>query len=181
MSRIGKKIIPFPKGTEVKVVDGIVHVKGPKGSLNAPLIKGVDVEVHQEHLSLSADESVKDIGQFHGLLRALINNMVIGVNTGFKKELEMIGVGYRAQVQGHELNLSVGFSHPTKLKIPEGLSVAVDKNTLIAITGIDKQKVGQFAATVRSLRPPEPYKGKGIRNKGEYVRKKDGKAAGSKK
>lgn len=181
MSRIGKKIIPLPKGIEVKVADEIVHVKGAKGSLQFPLYNGIQVVIHPDHIELTADQEEKDIAQFHGLYRALVNNMVTGVSTGFEKRLEMIGVGYRAQVQGPDLNVSVGFSHPTLLAIPQGLQVMVEKNTTIVITGIDKQKVGQFAATVRSVRPPEPYKGKGIRYKGEYVRKKAGKAASSKK
>ncbi|MCB1113548.1 MAG: 50S ribosomal protein L6 [Chlamydiia bacterium] len=181
MSRIGKKIIPFPKGTEINVADGVIHVKGPKGTLKTPLLKGVSVDIQPEHIELVADESVKDISQYHGLLRALVNNMVLGVNSGFEKKLEMIGVGYRAQVQGNLLKLSIGLSHPAEEKIPDGLSVAVDKNTLITISGIDKQKVGQFAANIRSWRPPEPYQGKGIRYQGEYVRKKAGKAAGAKK
>jgi large subunit ribosomal protein L6 len=181
MSRIGKKIIPLPKGTEVKVEKDEVAVKGPKGSLKTPLVKGITLEIHPDHLVVIADENDSEIGKFHGLYRALISNMVVGVNSGFDKKLEMIGVGYRAQVQGNELNLSIGLSHPTKENIPDGIKVAVEKNTLITISGIDKQKVGQFAASIRSLKPPEPYQGKGIRYLGEYVRKKAGKAAGSKK
>lgn len=181
MSRIGKKIIPLPKGIEVKVEDKVVHVKGAKGSLQFPLYDGVALNIHPDHIEMSADQDVKDIAQYHGLYRALVSNMVTGVSTGFERRLEMIGVGYRAIVQGPDLNVSVGFSHPTLLNIPQGIQVVVEKNTTIVITGIDKQKVGQFAATVRSVRPPEPYKGKGIRYKGEHVRKKAGKAAASKK
>ena len=181
MSRIGKQSIPLPKGVELKVAEGVVHVKGPKGNLSFPLYKGIDVKMHPDHVEVTADDNIHDIGQYFGLFRSLINNMVLGVTKGFEKRLEMIGVGYRAQVQGRLVDVSVGFSHPTKLSIPEGINVSVDKNTEIIITGTDKQKVGQFAATLRAVRPPEPYQGKGIRYKGEYVRKKAGKAAAAKK
>lgn len=181
MSRIGKQIIALPKGIEVKIADGIVNVKGPKGTLQFPLYEGITVEIKPEELIIHADESIKDISQYHGLFRSLINNMIVGVSTGFVKKLEMIGVGYRAAVQGPLLDLSVGFSHPTKLTIPQGVAVTVEKNTTIVLSGSDKQKLGQFAAEIRAIRPPEPYKGKGIRYAGEYVRKKAGKAAASKK
>ena len=181
MSRIGKQIIPLPKGVEVKVVDGVLTVKGPKGALQLTLYKGIDVKSHPDHLEIVADETVDDIGQYHGLMRSLVSNMVLGVTKGFETRLEMIGVGYRAVVQGKLVDISIGFSHPTKIPVPEGVNVVVEKNTEIVITGSDKQKVGQFAATIRAIRPPEPYQGKGIRYKGEYVRKKAGKAAAAKK
>lgn len=181
MSRIGKQVISLPKGVEVKIADETIHVKGPKGSLNFKLYKGIDVKIHPDHIEVIADESQKDIGAYHGLFRSLINNMVVGVTKGFEQRLEMIGVGYRAAVQGQLVDLSIGFSHPTKLPIPQGLTVAVEKNTTIVISGADKQAVGQFAAVIRAVRPPEPYQGKGIRYKDEYVRKKAGKAAASKK
>lgn len=181
MSRKGKLPIPLPKGVEVKASDAEVSVKGPKGAMTQKLVPGIKVKVENDQVQVSMDENKDDIGHFYGLFRTLINNMVIGTSEGFEKKLEMIGVGYRAAVQGELLDLQLGFSHPTKLPIPKGLTVKVDKNTLISISGFDKHLVGQFAANVRSKRPPEPYQGKGIRYVGEYVRKKAGKAAASKK
>lgn len=181
MSRVGKQIIPVPKGVEAKVVNGVVHVKGPKGSLTLPLYKGIELKIQSEQIEVVADSAIADIDPYFGLFRSLVNNMVIGVTKGFEQRLEMIGVGYRAAVQGRLVDVSVGFSHPTKIAIPEGVNVAVEKNTEIVVTGPNKQQVGQFAATLRAVRPPEPYQGKGIRYKGEYVRKKAGKAAAAKK
>jgi large subunit ribosomal protein L6 len=180
MSRKGKLPIPLPKGVEVKASDTEVVVKGPKGSLQQPLIPGVQVKVEDNQVLVTLKDEDSDLNQFHGLYRTLIQNMVIGTTEGFEKRLEMIGVGYRAAIQGDLLDLQLGFSHPTKLPIPKGLTVKVDKNTLITISGFDKRLVGQFAASVRSKRPPEPYQGKGIRYVGEYVRKKAGKAAAKK-
>lgn len=176
MSRSGKRPIPMPKGVEVMVQGANLKVKGPKGMLQQPLHKGVSVTVEDGSVRVSADET-SDIARLHGLTRALLCNMVIGVSQGFEKRLEMIGVGYRAAVKGRNLDIQIGSSHPTELAIPEGISVVVEKNTLIIVTGIDRQRVGQFAADVRAFRPPEPYKGKGIRYVGEYVRRKAGKAA----
>jgi len=181
MSRIGKQTIAIPKGVEVKVTSTEVSVKGPKGTLTQHVVPGIKVVVDKDHINIVADENTPDVGRLHGLYRALINNMVTGVTKGFEQKLEMIGVGYRAAVQGHNLDVQVGFSHPTKVAIPAGITVKVDKNTSIIVSGADKQKVGQFAAIVRSKRPPEPYQGKGIRYEGEYVRKKAGKAAAAKK
>ena len=161
MSRKGKLPIPLPKGVEVKVHKNEVSVKGPKGTLHIRLQPGIVVQVEGNHLNVLLDDNNQDAGNFHGLYRSIINNMVIGATQGFEKKLEMIGVGYRAAVQGHILDLQIGFSHPTKLPIPEGIHVKVEKNTLISITGIDKQLVGQFAANIRAVRPPEPYQGKG--------------------
>lgn len=180
MSRKGKLPIPLPKGVEVKVSDTEVTVKGPKGSLHQKLIPGLQVKVEGNQVLISLEDENADLGHYHGLYRALINNMVVGTTEGYEKRLEMIGVGYRAAVQGDLLDLQLGFSHPTKLPIPKGLTVKVDKNTLIIISGFDKHMVGQFAAIVRGKRPPEPYQGKGIRYVGEYVRKKAGKAAAKK-
>jgi large subunit ribosomal protein L6 len=180
MSRKGKLPIPLPKGVEVKVSDTEVFVKGPKGSLQQKLVPGIQVKVEGNQVIVSLDEEHSDLNHYYGLYRALINNMVVGTTEGFEKRLEMVGVGYRAAVQGDLLDLQLGFSHPTKLPIPKGLTVKVDKNTVIIISGFDKHLVGQFAATVRSKRPPEPYQGKGIRYVGEYVRKKAGKAAAKK-
>lgn len=180
MSRKGKLPIPLPKSVEVKVSGTEVTVKGPKGSLAQSLVPGINVKVEDGQVIVSIDENGQDLGHFHGLYRTLINNMVVGTTEGFEKRLEMVGVGYRAAVQGDLLDLQLGFSHPTKLPIPKGLTVKVEKNTLIIISGFDKHLVGQFAATIRSQRPPEPYQGKGIRYAGEYVRKKAGKAAAKK-
>lgn len=180
MSRKGKLPITLPKGVEVKVSDVEVSVKGPKGTLQQKLVPGVQVKVEDNQVVVSLENEQSGLDHFHGLYRTLIYNMVVGTTEGFEKRLEMIGVGYRAAVQGDLLDLQLGFSHPTKLPIPKGLTVKVDKNTLITISGFDKHLVGQFAATVRSKRPPEPYQGKGIRYAGEYVRKKAGKAAAKK-
>ena len=180
MSRKGKLPIPLPKGVEVKVSNAEVSVKGPKGSLNQKLVPGIQVKLVGNEVIVSLADENSGLDHYHGLYRTLIHNMVLGTTEGFEKRLEMIGVGYRAAVQGDKLDLQLGFSHPTKLQIPKGLTVIVEKNTLIIVSGYDKHLVGQFAATVRSKRPPEPYQGKGIRYLGEYVRKKAGKAAAKK-
>lgn len=180
MSRKGNLPIPLPKGVDITVSQNEVIVKGPKGTLHHALVEGIDVSIKDQTAHVGLKQGFENNGHFQGLYRSIVNNMVEGTTQGFQKELEMVGVGYRAAVQGHHLDLQIGFSHPTKISIPEGLQVKVDKNTAILITGIDKQKVGQFAATIRSQRPPEPYQGKGIRYKGEYVRKKAGKAAAKK-
>jgi large subunit ribosomal protein L6 len=180
MSRKGKLPIPLPKGVEAKVSQNAITVKGPKGTLTQQLIEAVKVHVEGQEIRVELSAGHERDGHFHGLYRTLIDNMVEGTTKGFAKELEMVGIGYRAAVQGHHLDLQIGLSHPTKMSIPEGVLVKVDKSVAISITGIDKQKVGQFAASVRAARPPEPYQGKGIRYKGEYVRKKAGKAAAKK-
>jgi large subunit ribosomal protein L6 len=180
MSRKGKLPIAIPKGTEVKIAEQQIFVKGPKGSLKQEIVPQVKVRVENDQIHVEMNEEHTDANHFHGLYRTIIDNMVTGTSQGFEKKLEMIGVGYRAAVQGHLLDLQIGLSHPTKLTIPEGLQVKVEKNTSISIVGADKQKIGQFAAQVRAIRPPEPYQGKGIRYAGEYVRKKAGKAAAKK-
>lgn len=180
MSRKGKLPIPIPKGVEVKVTTKEVTVKGPKGTLHQPLVPGIDIRMEGDQVIVDLNEEHSDKGNFHGLYRTLISNMVEGTTKGFEKKLEMVGVGYRAAVKGHNLDLQIGFSHPTEIPIPQGIQVKVDKNTSITVTGVDKQSVGQFSATVRAIRPPEPYQGKGIRYEGEYVRKKAGKAAAKK-
>ena len=176
MSRVGKKPISLRKGVEVKVTGNKVLVKGPKGSLEQEFLEGIALEVEGEEIKLSVKGEKKELMPFLGLYRSLVSNMVVGVSEGFEKRLELIGVGFRAAVQGSLLDLQLGFSHPLKLGIPEGIAVQVEKSTKIVISGTDKQKVGQFAADIRSKRPPEPYKGKGVRYVGEYVRKKAGKA-----
>ncbi len=177
MSRKGKVPIPLPKGVEVKQ-DGInLTVKGPKGSLELKVMPIIGVKVEEDKIVVSLKKDNPDHNKWLGLFRSLIANMVIGTTQGFQKNLAMVGVGYRANVQGNSLNLQVGYSHPTMAEIPEGIDVKVEKNTKIIISGIDKQKVGQFAADVRSVRPPEPFQGKGIRYEDEHVRRKAGKAA----
>ncbi len=182
MSKLGKSPIALPKGVEVQVTnDNVVNVKGPKGLLSQQLMKGITLKQEEGSLLIEKDDKLFSNGKFHGLFRSLINNMVIGVTAGFEKRLTMIGVGYRAAVKGTKIDMQLGFSHPTELEIPTDLQVNVDKSTTIIVSGIDKQKVGQFAATIRSIRPPEPYKGKGVRYENEYVRKKAGKAASKSK
>lgn len=180
MSRKGKLPIAIPKGVEVKIAEKHISVKGPKGTLQHELVPEVNVHVKDQVIHVDLHEAHSGAGNFHGLYRSIIDNMVKGTSQGFEKKLEMIGVGYRAAVQGNALDLQIGLSHPTKISIPQGVQVKVDKNTSIIITGADKQQIGQFAATVRAVRPPEPYQGKGIRYVDEYVRKKAGKAAAKK-
>jgi large subunit ribosomal protein L6 len=178
MSRLGKTPIALPKGVEVKgSKEGSVQVKGPKGTLNVELPDGIRVKIEDHLLIVERDEAIASPNALYGLYRSLLKNLVIGVTDGFERRLTLIGVGYRAAVAGSKLELQVGFSHPTAFDIPKTLQVTVDKGTLIIIKGMDKHEVGQFAATVRALKPPEPYKGKGIRYENEYVRKKEGKAA----
>ncbi|MGC1878338.1 MAG: 50S ribosomal protein L6 [Rhabdochlamydiaceae bacterium] len=177
MSRLGKSPIAMPDKVEVKIADGEIHVKGPKGILTMPAHKGISVKVEEGRLFVVKDEGVEMPKTTHGLCRALINNMILGVTKGFEIRLGLIGVGYRAAVQGQMVDLQLGFSHPTKVSIPQGVNVTVDKSVTIIVSGIDKHLVGQFAATVRAMKPPEPYKGKGIRYENEFVRKKAGKAA----
>jgi large subunit ribosomal protein L6 len=176
MSRVGRRPIPIPSGVSVEALDGGVRVKGPKGTLTEPMPARVAVRVEGGKVSLSRSDENKDTRALHGLARALIQNMVSGVVEPFVKELEIQGVGYRADVAGKTLKLLLGFSHPVELAIPEGIKIAVDKNVTIRIEGINRQQVGQFAADLRRIRPPEPYKGKGIRYVGERVRRKVGKA-----
>ncbi len=176
MSRIGKQSVVLPKGVEITVKDGRIVVKGPKGVLEQQFRTEVSVDVDNGEATVSLTPGNEKKRNFHGLYRALLNNMVVGVSNGFSKILEMEGVGYRAALKGKILELLVGFSNPVQVSVPEGVSVAVEKNVVITISGIDKQCVGQFAADVRSVRPPEPYKGKGIRYRGEHIRRKAGKA-----
>ena len=176
MSRVGRKTISIPNGVTVETVDGGVRVKGPKGTLTERMPARVDVRIESGKVSVARSAEDKDTRALHGLARALIQNMVRGVVDPFVKELEIQGVGYRADVAGKTLKLLLGFSHPVELAIPDGLKVAVDKNVMVRVEGINRQQVGQFAADLRSIRPPEPYKGKGIRYVGERVRRKVGKA-----
>ncbi len=179
MSRIGKKAIALPKGVEVRKDGNAVMVKGPKGTLTTPLVQGIDVKVENNVVQFTRKDEENRTRAFHGLVRALVANNVRGVTEGFKKELDIIGVGYRAEVKGKEVVFQLGYSHPVRFPIPKGIDIAVDGKTgHITITGIDKQQVGQVAAEIRGLREPDPYKGKGIKYSDEVIRRKAGKAAG---
>jgi len=176
MSRIGKTPITLPDKVKVTVADGNrVTVEGPKGKLNWELPKDISISVEGTKLTLARGNENRDIRALHGLSRALINNMVTGVSNGFRRDLEIQGVGFRAAVTGDKLDLSIGYSHPVLFPIPKEIRVAVTDNTKISIEGIDRQLVGQVAADIRAYYPPEPYKGKGIRYAGEQVRRKEGK------
>ncbi|PMQ00981.1 MAG: 50S ribosomal protein L6 [Dictyoglomus sp. NZ13-RE01] len=177
MSRIGRKPIPIPEKVQVEFLDGnTLRVKGPLGVLERSFNPIISISVKDSQIVVERPNDEKFTKALHGLTRALINNMIIGVTQGFEKRLEIQGTGYRARIQGNKLVMDLGFSHPVELDIPEGLNVTVEENTKITVRGIDKEKVGQFAAYVRSIRPVEPYKGKGIRYLGEKVRQKAGKA-----
>jgi large subunit ribosomal protein L6 len=176
MSRIGKKPIVVPSGVTVSVDGSTIKVKGPKGELTREIRSEITVEQNDGQLVLSRPDDSKDNRAFHGLTRALIANMVEGVTGGFKKTLEIIGVGYRAEKKGETLVLTVGYSHQVVYPQPKGITLTAQTPTVVVIEGIDKQKVGQVAAELRAVRPPEPYKGKGIRYQGEQVRRKAGKA-----
>src|SRR5213595_1428281 len=179
MSRIGNKPIPLPKGVEVKQDGNAVTVKGPKGSLVTPIVPGIGVKVENNVVSFTRSDNEGKSRATHGLMRALVANNVTGVTQGFKKELDIVGVGYRAEVKGKEVVFQLGYSHPVRFAIPQGIEIAVEAKTgHITITGIDKQKVGQTAAEIRALREPDPYKGKGIKYSDEVIRRKAGKAAG---
>ena len=175
MSRIGNKVIVLPAGVELTNNDNVVTVKGPKGELTREFSKDIEIRVEGTEVTLHRPNDSKEMKTNHGTTRALLNNMVVGVSEGFKKELEMRGVGYRAQLQGNKLVLAVGKSHPDEVEAPAGITFELPNPTTIVISGISKEVVGQTAAYVRSLRSPEPYKGKGIRYVGEYVRLKEGK------
>ena len=176
MSRIGKSPIDLPSGVDVKVADGVVTVKGPKGSLTQEIQPSMSVGVEDGTVTVSRESEERHVRALHGLTRSLINNMVIGVTDGYSKELTAVGVGYRAALKGSNLELQVGFSHPVAIDAPDGISFDVPEPTKIIVSGIDKQMVGQVAANIRAVRPPEPYKGKGIRYSDEQVRRKAGKA-----
>lgn len=175
MSRIGNKVITVPAGVEVNIVDNLATVKGPKGELKQQFDKDMTFNIEGSEITVVRPSDSKRHRTVHGTTRAILANMVEGVSAGFKKELELIGVGYRAQMQGKKLVLSVGYSHPVEFEEIDGIKLGVEGNTKVSIEGINKEVVGQYAAKVRAVRPPEPYKGKGIRYVGEYVRRKEGK------
>ena len=174
MSRIGRKPIPLPAGVKVALAPDKVDVQGPKGKLTVPLPHGITFE--QKDGVLNALRATEDHRALHGLARALVANAVTGVTTGFKKELDIVGVGYRAELKGKAVAFALGKSHPIEFKIPEGIQITVDKQTHLVVSGADKGQVGQVAADIRSLRPPDPYKQKGVRITGERLKKKAGKA-----
>jgi large subunit ribosomal protein L6 len=175
MSRIGKKPVPLPKGVTASVEGQTVKVKGPKGELSVKLVPEVSASIDEHGITVTPDKAQERAAQMWGLSRSLVNNLVTGVTTGFTQKLEIQGVGYRAAVQGKNLNLQLGFSHDVAYPIPAGIAIVTEKPTMISVSGIDKQLVGQVAAEIRGYRPPEPYKGKGVRYEGEYVRRKEGK------
>lgn len=177
MSRIGRAPIPVPSGVNVSITDERVEVTGPKGTLAQPIPGAITVRAEGDTLVVERPDDARENRSLHGLVRTLVNNMVIGVTDGFTKELDIQGVGYRAALTGRDLDLSLGFSHPVTVAAPEGITFEVPTPTRIKVSGIDKQAVGQIAADIRSIRKPEPYKGKGVRYLGERVQRKAGKAA----
>ena len=184
MSRIGKSPIAIPAGVTVQVKDHVVTVKGPKGELSQKINPAIDVKVEDGHVIVTRPDDQRENRSMHGLYRALINNMVVGVSTGYKKELELVGVGYRATSTGQVLELALGYSHAIYIKLPKEIKVEAkterNKNPLIILESSDKQLLGQVCAKIRSLRKPEPYKGKGIKFVGEVIRRKSGKSANAK-
>jgi large subunit ribosomal protein L6 len=175
MSRIGKKIIAVPKGVKINVQQGAVEVQGPKGKLLQALPPGIGFELDGDQLHAKTLREDPQLGKFHGLARSLVANAVKGVTEGFRKDLDIVGVGYRAEVKGKQVHFALGYSHPVIFDIPNGIDVAIEKQTHITVTGIDRQLVGQVAANIRSFRKPDPYKQKGVRYTGEVLKKKAGK------
>ena len=175
MSRIGKKVITVPKGVKVDIRPDSVEVQGPKGKLRQPVPAGIAFALEGDSLQAKTLTDDPQLGKFHGLARSLIANAVRGVTEGFRKDLDIVGVGYRAELKGKQVHFALGYSHPVVFDIPPGIDVAVDKQTHITVTGIDRQQVGQVAANMRRLRKPDPYKQKGVRYTGEVLKKKAGK------
>jgi large subunit ribosomal protein L6 len=176
MSRVGRKVIPVPKDVKVQIAGDSLQVQGPKGKLTTPVPPGISFKLENGELSAARANDERQQRAFHGLARALANNAIRGVTEGFSKELDIVGVGYKAAVEGNKLVLSLGYSHAVNYPIPTGIKVAVEKQTHLVVSGIDRQQVGQVAAEIRSLRKPDPYKQKGIRYVGEVLKKKAGKA-----
>ena len=175
MSRIGKKPITIPKGVTVKVLDGAVEVQGPKGKLRQAFPPGIGFELADGHLHARRGTDDPQLGKFHGLARSLVANAVTGVTDGFKRELDIVGVGYRAELKAKQVIFALGYAHAVVFDIPTGIDIAVDKQTHLTVTGVDRQLVGQVAANIRRLRKPDPYKQKGVRYTGEVLKKKAGK------
>jgi large subunit ribosomal protein L6 len=178
VSRIGKKPITLPKGVEITVNDNTVTVKGPKGTLSQDIPQGITVSKQDDQIVVERPDDSKQNRAYHGLTRALLANMVQGVSSGFERKLELVGVGYRAQLQGKKLVINIGYSHPVEVDPPEGIEFEVPAVTKITVKGLDKQLVGNTAANIRDIRRPEPYKGKGIKYENEVIRRKAGKAGG---
>jgi large subunit ribosomal protein L6 len=175
MSRVGKKPIPIPAGVTVQISPDAVEAKGPKGTMRQPLPPGILVEMQDGVLHARPEREERGMAKFHGLGRSLVANAVTGVAAGFKKELDIVGIGYRAEASGQRVKLSLGYSHPVIFEVPDGIAVAVENQTHLVVSGVDRQAVGQVAADIRSLRKPDPYKQKGIRYTGEVLKKKVGK------
>lgn len=175
MSRIGKKTIVIPEGVTVTLDGSTATVKGPKGQLVKEFNPDIKIDIEGNEINVSRPSDHKTHRSLHGTTRAILNNMIVGVSEGYEKTLELIGVGYRAQKQGNKLVLNVGYSHPVEFEAPEGVEIDVPANTKVIVKGYNKEHVGELAANIRATRPPEPYKGKGIRYEGEYVRRKEGK------
>lgn len=181
MSRIGNKPVPVPKGVEITIADrNAVSVKGPKGQLSQSFTPVLTLVQEDGEVRVERPNDTRDVKALHGLTRSLLNNMVVGVTDGYVRNLEILGVGYRAQLDGKNLVLNVGYSHPVRMIAPDGITYAVEGNNRVSVSGINKQVVGEEAARIRGVRPPEPYKGKGIRYQGEAVRRKAGKAGKAK-
>jgi len=180
MSRIGKKPIPVPSGVKVAVDDHLVSVEGPKGKLSQAIPAGLSVSMDANVLTVERSSEQRTVRALHGLIRSLIANMVHGVKDGFERKLEIVGIGYRAQLQGRNIQLALGYSHPVIFSLPEGVQAEVDRQVSITLKGADKALLGQLAAELRSLRKPDPYKGKGIKYAEEHIRRKVGKKAGAK-
>lgn len=179
MSRVGKMPVAVPKGTTVQIQNGTVSLKGPKGSMNVAVPPDITVKMEQDHLSITRQSDSDEIKARHGLAQRIVQNAVRGVTEGFNRELEIVGIGYRAAKQGEKIVLSIGFTKPVEIAIPKGIEVVIESNTKVVLKGVDRQQLGQMAADIRAVRPPEVYQGKGIRYKGERVRKKAGKTAGA--
>ena len=178
MSRVGRKVIPIPKGVQVQVKADRLEVQGPKGKLTTPVPEGITFKLENGELQASRKNDEQAQRALHGLARALANNAIRGVTEGFSKELDIVGVGYRAAVEGNKVVFALGFSHPVEFKVPDGIKIAIEKQTRVTVSGIDRQQVGQVAAEIRGLRRPDPYKGKGIKYTNEILRRKVGKAGG---
>ena len=177
MSKIGRTPIPIPDKVSVEPQDKKVVIKGPNGELEAPMFKGLEIKIEEGEVRISRSKDNRQLRSYHGLVRSLIQNHIVGVSEGYSKTLKLVGTGYRVKKKGQGLSLAVGFSHPVEVDAVDGITFEIDGDDTIKISGIDKQKVGQVAADIRAIRPPEPYKGKGIRYEGEVVKLKPGKAA----
>jgi large subunit ribosomal protein L6 len=175
MSRVGKKPIPLPGKTKITYKDRVITVQGEKGTLTRTVHPAIDLEVENDTIMVTMEQETRENRALQGLTRSLVANMVIGVNTGFKRVLEINGIGYRASVSGSTIVFNLGFSHPVNFELPNGIAAEIDKNNTVTLSGINKELLGQTAASIRSLRPPEPYKGKGIKYAEEYIQRKAGK------